>query len=106
MHNDTPLGTIMHLKELDRQAAPKSSARRSKAQRSWASLMPATIVTYGGTDQPTERLLTLQSAVARIVHMMSQIAELRGLLPYLSGLVARLGPILKVGPSAPSQREM
>jgi hypothetical protein len=23
MHNDTPLGAMMHLKELDRQAAPK-----------------------------------------------------------------------------------
>ena len=34
MHNDTPLGTTMHFKELDRQAAPKSSALRSKAQRS------------------------------------------------------------------------
>jgi hypothetical protein len=35
MHNDTPLGATMHLKELDRQAAPKSSSLRPEAQRSW-----------------------------------------------------------------------
>ena len=34
MHNDTPFGMTMYLKELDRQAAPKSSALRSEAQRS------------------------------------------------------------------------
>jgi hypothetical protein len=34
MHNDTPLGMTMYLKELDRQAAPRFSALRSKAQRS------------------------------------------------------------------------
>ena len=34
MHNDTPLGFTLHLKELDRQAGPKSVSLRSKAQRS------------------------------------------------------------------------
>ena len=72
----------------------------TRACSDWASLMPTTIVTYGGINQPIERLLTLQSAVARMVHMVSQIAQLRGLLRYdrISGLAARLAPILNVGP--------
>lgn len=32
MHNDTPLGTFMHLKELDRQAAPRSRSLRPAIQ--------------------------------------------------------------------------
>ena len=32
MHNDTPLGTFMHLKELDRRAAPRSSSVRPAIQ--------------------------------------------------------------------------
>ena len=81
---------------------------RASGCTDWPSLMPITIVAYGCTDRPTERLLTLQSAVATIVHMVSQIGQLRGLLVHdrISGLVARLSPILKVGPSAPSHRKM
>ena len=32
MHSDTPLGTFMHLKELDRQAAPRSRSLRPAIQ--------------------------------------------------------------------------
>lgn len=35
MHNDTLLGMAMHLKELDRQAAPKLNSLQPTAQRSW-----------------------------------------------------------------------
>ena len=38
MHNDTPLGVMMHLKELDRQATPKLVPVR--ARRLDASLRP------------------------------------------------------------------
>ena len=34
MHNDTPLGMIMHLEELDQQAAPMLSSLRPEAQKS------------------------------------------------------------------------
>jgi hypothetical protein len=34
MHNDTPLGTAMHLEELDRQAAAKSRSLRPN-QSGW-----------------------------------------------------------------------
>jgi hypothetical protein len=40
MHNDTPLGTTMHLKELDRQAAAKSRSLRPILQSTW----PATAI--------------------------------------------------------------
>jgi hypothetical protein len=92
----------------DRRAGPVAPMRASGCT-DWPSLMPITIVTYGNgdTDQPIERLLTLQSAVARIVHMVSQIGQLRGLLRYdrISGLVAR-SHRFKAGPSAPSPREL
>jgi|KBSSwiStaDraftv2_1062776.scaffolds.fasta_scaffold5838947_1 hypothetical protein len=32
MHNDTPLGAMMHLKELDRYASPKLHPRRARKQ--------------------------------------------------------------------------
>ena len=35
MHNDTPLGTTMHLKELDRQATPKLGPSRAGGQDSY-----------------------------------------------------------------------
>jgi hypothetical protein len=35
MHNDTPLGTFMHLKELDRQAARRSRSLRPASQGRW-----------------------------------------------------------------------
>jgi hypothetical protein len=41
MHNDTPLGTIMHFKELDRKAAPKSSALRSRLKGAGVAPFPA-----------------------------------------------------------------
>jgi hypothetical protein len=47
MHNDTPLGVMMHLKELDRQATPKLvpvRARRLDASPAAAALR-ATMIT-------------------------------------------------------------
>jgi hypothetical protein len=80
----------------------------AKACPDWPSLIPTTVVTFGGTDQPIERLLTLQSAVAKIVHMVSEIPKIRGFLSYdrISGLAVRLTSILKAGPSAPSPRRI
>jgi len=40
MHNDTPLGTTMHLKELDRQASLKLNPSRGRGQNSY----PATAI--------------------------------------------------------------
>jgi hypothetical protein len=47
MHNDTPLGTAMHLKELDRQVAPKSRSLRPENQSGWrAAALSLTAVVH------------------------------------------------------------
>ena len=45
MHDINPLGTVMHLKELDRWAAPKLRPLRSKGERSFrvAALATASV---------------------------------------------------------------
>ena len=45
MHNDTPLGVMMHLKELDRQAIPKLVPLRARRlDASPAAALRATII--------------------------------------------------------------
>jgi hypothetical protein len=41
------------------------------------ALLPASIVAVGGPEQPVERLMTLQSAIARAVHMASGLGQFR-----------------------------
>lgn len=52
----------------------------------WAPLLPPTIVAVGGADQPVERLLTLQSAIAKAVHMVTLVGRRRPRL-HLNGLL-------------------
>jgi hypothetical protein len=51
MHNDTPLGTIMYLKELDRQAAPKFVSVQPKAQRSSPGTTFGALMSGKGADE-------------------------------------------------------
>jgi len=51
----------------------------------WVPLLPPSIVAVGSADQPIERLLTLQSAIAKAVHMVTLVGRLRPRL-HLSGL--------------------
>ncbi len=51
----------------------------------WAPLLPPSIVAVGGADQPVERLLTLQAAIAKAVHMVTLVGRLRPRL-HLNGL--------------------
>jgi hypothetical protein len=51
----------------------------------WAPLLPPSIVAVGGADQPVERLLTLQSAIARAAHIVTLVGRLRPRL-HLNGL--------------------
>jgi hypothetical protein len=45
MHGPTPLGTTMHLKELDRQATPKSRPLQSQSgDASGANALGATVI--------------------------------------------------------------
>jgi hypothetical protein len=43
----------------------------------WIPLLPASIVAVGTPEQPLERLLTLQSAIARAVHLATVVGPLR-----------------------------
>jgi hypothetical protein len=45
------------------------------------ALLPASIVAVGGPEQPVERLMTLQLAIARAVHMASGLGQFRIRLP-------------------------
>lgn len=47
----------------------------------WVALLPASVVAVGAAEQPVERLLTLQSAIARAVHMITAVGRLRLRLP-------------------------
>jgi hypothetical protein len=65
----------------------------------WVALMPVAIVTYGGTEPPIEQLLDLQSAVARIVHLMTEIGQFRCSLP--ACLVKSCGSAMRRLPQIP-----
>jgi len=47
----------------------------------WVPLLPPSIVAVGSADQPIERLLTLQSAIAKAVDMVTLVGRLRPRLP-------------------------
>ena len=52
----------------------------------WLALLPASVVAVGAMEEPVERLLTLQSAIARAVHLVTVVGRLRLKLP-LFGLL-------------------
>jgi hypothetical protein len=43
----------------------------------WVALTPASIVSVGSAEQPVERLLTLQSAIAKAAHAATTLCQLR-----------------------------
>ena len=45
--------------------------------RAWLPLLPISIVAVGGPEQPLEKLLTLQSAIAQAVRFVTVVAHLR-----------------------------
>jgi len=50
-------------------------------QAAWAALVPAAIVAGSGAEQPVERLLSVQSAIARGVHLAMSLGQIRLRLP-------------------------
>ena len=54
---------------------------RSLGRPSWAGLIPAEIVAGGSAEQPVERLLTVQSAIASGVHLVMSLGQFRLRLP-------------------------
>ena len=43
----------------------------------WLPLIPASIVAVGNPEQPPEQLVTLQSAIGRLVHLATVAVRLR-----------------------------
>jgi hypothetical protein len=41
------------------------------------ALLPASVAAFGSSEQPVERLIGLQSAIARSVHVLASIGEFR-----------------------------
>jgi hypothetical protein len=62
----------------ERERRADERARRLADQ---TALLPASIVAVGEPEQPVERLMTLQSAIARAVQMASGLGEFRIRLP-------------------------
>jgi hypothetical protein len=57
------------------ESGPTASAQALRA------FIPAAIVAVGSAEQPVERLLTLQSAIAKAVHTATKLGRLRLTLP-------------------------
>jgi hypothetical protein len=71
-----------------RSQSYKSNGALSRSN--WAALFPPSVVAVGAGEQPVERLLTLQSAIAKIVHMVTFAEQLRFRLPLNAFLRLRL----------------
>jgi hypothetical protein len=63
----------------ERERRADEQARRLADQ---TALLPASTVAVGVPEQPVERLLTLQSAIARAVHLVTVVPGLRLRLPF------------------------
>ena len=50
-----------------------------------ATLLPQAVIALGGAERPVERLMALQSAIARAVHLASPAGWPRLKLPRLGG---------------------
>jgi hypothetical protein len=71
--------------QADHQGSGAGSAPgfgQSLGQPAWAALVPAAIVAGGGAEQPVERLMTVQSAIARAVHLAMNLGQIRLRLPH------------------------
>jgi len=43
----------------------------------WVSLLPVSVATFGSPEQPVERLMALQSALAKAVHLVTSVGRFR-----------------------------
>lgn len=70
--------------------ADRSSRREFQtisAPSAAVGLFPAAVVATGPAEQPVDRLLTLQSAIARVVHRATTLGSLRFRLPNPRSLI-------------------
>ncbi len=67
----------MHSDEFHPNQADQPYSAATFGAPTWAPLLPPSIVAVGSADQPLERLLTLQSAIAKAVHTVTAVGRLR-----------------------------
>jgi hypothetical protein len=75
----------MQSDEFQSTHADHPSAVATFGAPTWPPLLPPSIVAVGGAGQPVERLLTLQSAIAWAVHIVTLVGRFRPRL-HLNGL--------------------
>ncbi len=73
-----------------RSCRSEPSGNDGAFRASWAALFPVSIIAIGAAEQPVERLLALQSAIAKAVHMATLVGRLRLRLPFNGLLGVRL----------------
>ena len=71
----------MQANDQDSGAGGEPQLGQSRGQPAWAALVPAAIVAGSGADQPVERLLTVQSAIAKGVQLAMSLGRIRLRLP-------------------------
>ena len=85
---------VTHGSDFTRRIAAESKRRAAEPALRFAeeaALHPVAIVAVGGAQQPVGRLMALQSAIARAVHMAAALPQLRFRLPRAARLLdARL----------------
>ena len=59
----------------------RAGGGQSVGRPGWAALIPAAIVAGSSAEPPVERLLTVQSAIARGVHLAMSLGQIRLRLP-------------------------
>lgn len=74
-------GLVTRGSDAARMETQRMAAERERRAAAQTALLPASIVAVGGPEQPVERLMTLQSAIARAVHMASGWSQFRIRLP-------------------------
>ena len=79
----------MHANDQGSGAGDEPEFGQSLGQPAWAALVPAAIVAGSGAEQPVERLLSVQSALARAVHLAMSLGQVRLRLPRYASLRLR-----------------
>jgi hypothetical protein len=81
-------GLVTRGSDLARAEAQHLAAERERRtddayqSPNWVVLLPVAVACTGGPEQPVERLMTLQSAIAKAVHLVTLLAQLRfGVFP-------------------------
>jgi len=76
-------GLVTRGSDLARAEARPIAAQRERRSDdayespNWVVLLPVAVAWTGGPEQPVERLMSLQSAIAKAVHLVTLLAHIR-----------------------------